>query len=95
MPSMTKVVQSSEYSGNAIAVGCSVNQDGEPLIEVNGKAIGTVDHLLDLISKHGSHAVPATRLEEIERKIDEINSSFGKRVLRTVEESNRRNVRVA
>lgn len=59
---MTKVVQSSEYSENAIAIGCSVNQDGDPLVEVNGKAIGTVDYLLDLISKQASHCVPANRL---------------------------------
>lgn len=49
---MTKVVNSSEYSANAIFVGCSVNEDGEPLVEINGKAIGTVDGLLDFIGKY-------------------------------------------
>lgn len=49
---MTKVVNSSEYSANAIFVGCSVNEDGEPLVEINGKAIGTVDGLLEFLGKY-------------------------------------------
>lgn len=49
---MTKVVNSSEYSTNAIFVGCSVNEDGEPLVEVNGKAIGTVAGLLDFLGRY-------------------------------------------
>lgn len=49
---MTKVVNSSEYSTNAIFVGCSVNEDGEPLVEVNGKAVGTVAGLLDFLGKY-------------------------------------------
>ena len=49
---MTKVVNSNEYSTNAIFVGCSVNEDGEPLVEVNGKAIGTVAGLLDFLGKY-------------------------------------------
>lgn len=49
---MTKVVNSSEYSTNSIFVGCSVNEDGEPLVEVNGKAIGTVAGLLDFLGKY-------------------------------------------
>lgn len=49
---MTKVVDSSEYSANSIFVGCSVNEDGEPLVEVNGKAIGTVDGLLEFLGKY-------------------------------------------
>lgn len=49
---MTKVVNSSEYSANSIFVGCSVNEDGEPLVEINGKAIGTVDWLLDFLGKY-------------------------------------------
>jgi hypothetical protein len=49
---MTKVVHSSEYSTNSIFVGCSVNEDGEPLVEVNGKAIGTVAGLLDFLGRY-------------------------------------------
>lgn len=49
---MTKVVDSSEYSKNSIFVGCSVNEDGEPLVEVNGKAIGTVAGLLDFLARY-------------------------------------------
>lgn len=49
---MTKVVNSSEYSANSIFVGCSVNEDGEPLVEINGKAIGTVDGLLEFLGKY-------------------------------------------
>ncbi|KRA58166.1 hypothetical protein [Rhizobium sp. Root651] len=49
---MTKVVNSSEYRANAIFVGCSVNEDGEPLVEINGKAIGTVDGLLEFLGKY-------------------------------------------
>ncbi|MCZ7855053.1 hypothetical protein O9X81_00325 [Agrobacterium salinitolerans] len=49
---MTKIVNSSEYSTNAIFVGCSVNEDGEPLVEINGKAIGTVAGLLDFLGKY-------------------------------------------
>ncbi|WP_107341476.1 hypothetical protein [Agrobacterium pusense] len=49
---MTKVVNSSEYSTNSIFVGCSVNEDGEPLVEVNRKAIGTVAGLLDFLGKY-------------------------------------------
>lgn len=49
---MTKTVPSSEYSTNAIFVGCSVNEDGEPLVEINGKAIGTVAGLLDFLGKY-------------------------------------------
>lgn len=49
---MTKVVNSSEYITNTIFVGCSVNEDGEPLVEVNGKAIGTVAGLLDFLGKY-------------------------------------------
>lgn len=49
---MTKVVDSSEYSANSIFVGCSVNEDGEPLVEINGKAIGTVAGLLDFLGKY-------------------------------------------
>lgn len=53
---MTKVVDSSEYSANSIFVGCSVNEDGEPLVEINGKAIGTVAGLLDFLGKYeGQH----------------------------------------
>ncbi|NTA48141.1 hypothetical protein G6L34_08525 [Agrobacterium tumefaciens] len=49
---MTKVVNSSEYSTNTIFVGCSVNEDGDPLVEVNGKAVGTVDGLLEFLGKY-------------------------------------------
>ncbi|WP_142627919.1 hypothetical protein [Rhizobium sp. P007] len=49
---MTKIVNSSEYSANSIFVGCSVNEDGEPLVEINGKAIGTVAGLLDFLGKY-------------------------------------------
>lgn len=49
---MTKVVQSSEYSENSISVGCSVNEDGEPLVEINHKAVGTVAGLLEFIGKY-------------------------------------------
>lgn len=49
---MTKIVNSSEYSTNTIFVGCSVNEDGDPLVEVNGKAIGTVVGLLDFLGKY-------------------------------------------
>lgn len=49
---MTKVVNSSEYSTNSIFVGCAVNEDGEPLVEINGKAIGTVAGLLDFLGKY-------------------------------------------
>ncbi|WP_421367032.1 hypothetical protein [Agrobacterium tumefaciens] len=49
---MTKVVHSSEYSTNSIFVGCSINENGEPLVEVNGKAIGTVVGLLDFLGKY-------------------------------------------
>jgi hypothetical protein len=49
---MTKVVNSGEYSANSIFVGCSVNEDGEPLVEINGKAIGTVDGLLEFLGKY-------------------------------------------
>lgn len=49
---MTKVVHSSYYNDNEIAVGCSVNEDGDALVAVNGKAIGTVDGLLEFISKY-------------------------------------------
>ncbi len=49
---MTKTVPSSEYSTNAIFVGCAVNEDGEALVEVNGKAIGTVAGLLDFLGKY-------------------------------------------
>ena len=49
---MTKVVNSTEYSTNSIFVGCSVNEDGEPLVEINGKAIGTVAGLLDFLGKY-------------------------------------------
>lgn len=52
---MTKVVNSSEYSTNTIFVGCSANEDGEPLVEVNGKAIGTVAGLLDFLGKYQGH----------------------------------------
>ena len=49
---MTKVVQSTEYSANSIFVGCAVNEDGEPLVEINGEAIGTVADLLDFLGKY-------------------------------------------
>ena len=49
---MAKIVNSSEYSTNSIFVGCSVNEDGEPLVEINGKAIGTVAGLLDFLGKY-------------------------------------------
>lgn len=49
---MTKVVNSGEYSANSIFVGCSVNEDGEPLVEINGKAIGAVDGLLEFLGKY-------------------------------------------
>ena len=49
---MGKVVNSNEYSANSIFVGCSVNEDGEPLVEINSKAIGTVAGLLDFLGKY-------------------------------------------
>jgi|GEM_PF-2864995 len=49
---MTKIVNSSEYSANSIFVGCSVNEDGEPLVEINGKAISTVAGLLEFLGKY-------------------------------------------
>lgn len=49
---MTKVVNSSEYSENLISVGVALNEDGEPLLESNGVAVGTVKYLLERIVEY-------------------------------------------
>ena len=138
---MTKIVNSSEFSANSIFVGCSVNEDGEPLVEINGKAIGTVAGLLDFLGKYEGQqkakvnvkwavsAVPDgllgprdykiaapyqaaavlmdvpinmdidpgedayARIDRLHRRLDEMESSFARRVEEAIASAQRRNVR--
>ncbi|NSY68940.1 hypothetical protein G6L35_08695 [Agrobacterium tumefaciens] len=100
---MTKVVNSSEYSTNSIFVGCSVNEDGEPLVVINGKAVGTVDGLLDFIGKYrdqqkaGSANIEIGNDEQIaklRRRLDELESSISERVEMAVRSAKHRNVKL-
>lgn len=138
---MIKVVNSREYSTNAIFVGCSVNEDEEPLVEVDGKAIGTIAGLLDFLGKYESQQkatvnikwaaavtpdgflgprdykmasphraaaffvdVPVkmdiepgedayARIDKLQRRLDEMESTFAKRVEEAIASAQRRNVR--
>ncbi|MDH6294683.1 hypothetical protein [Agrobacterium fabrum] len=82
---MTKVVDSSEYRANAIFVGCSVNEDGEPLVEINGKAIGTVDGLLETIGMYeaqdrsGRESI-SNRLSILESKVEELDCQINRQI---------------
>ncbi|NTE44145.1 hypothetical protein [Agrobacterium pusense] len=99
---MTKVVNSSEYSANAIFVGCSVNEDGEPLVEVHGKAIGTVDCLLEFIGKYRDGQNAAINIEgadkdavaRLQRELDDLKASLPKRVEDAIKLASMRNVRL-
>jgi hypothetical protein len=98
---MTKVVNSSEYSTNEIFVGCSVNEDGEPLVEVNGKAIGTVDCLLKFIGMYRDEQNAAVNIEgadkdavaRLQRELEDLKASLPKRVEEAIKSASLRNVR--
>ncbi|WCK24160.1 hypothetical protein [Agrobacterium pusense] len=138
---MGKVVNSNEYSANSIFVGCSVNEDGEPLVEINSKAIGTVAGLLDFLGKYEGQqkatvnvkwaaAVPPdgflgprdykiasphrpaaffvdvpvkmdiepgedayARIDKLQRRLVEMESTFAKRVEESIKSASIRNVR--
>lgn len=91
---MTKVVHSREYSANFIAVGCSVNEDGEPLVEMNGAVVGTVDYLLSLISAF-SQCDNQPDLAALTSRVDELGASFGNRVMKVIRFAEVRNVRLS
>ena len=97
---MTKVVNSTEYSTNSVLVGCSVNEDGEPLVEINGKAIGTVDSLLEFIGKYRNGQKPDMNIDgadkdtvaRLRRDIDDLKSSLPRRIEQTIDSARIRNV---
>lgn len=98
---MTKVVHSREYSTNFIAVGCSVNEDGEPLVEMNGAVVGTVDSLLEFIGKYRNGQKPDINIDgadkdtvaRLRRDLDDLKSSLPKRIEQTIDSARIRNVR--
>jgi len=100
---VTRVVDSSEYSTNSIFVGCTVNEDGEPLVEVNGKAIGTVNNFLEFLGKYdGQQKAGSANIEigndeqiaKLRRRLDELESSISERVETAVRSAKRRNVKL-
>ncbi|UXT89772.1 hypothetical protein [Agrobacterium pusense] len=98
---MTKIVNSSEYSNNVIAVGCTVSEDGRPLVEVNGKAVGTVDGLLEFIGKYRDGQSAAINIEgadkdvvaRLQRELEYLKASLPRRVEEAIASAQRRNVR--
>ncbi|WP_425903574.1 hypothetical protein [Agrobacterium radiobacter] len=98
---MTKTVNSSEYSTNTIFVGCSVNEHGEPLVEINGKAISTVEGLLEFIGKYRDGQKAATNIEgadkdavaRLQRDLEDLKSSLPSRIEEAIASAQRRNVR--
>lgn len=97
---MTKIVNSNEYSNNVIAVGRSVNEDGEPLIEINGKAISTVDCLLEFIGKYRDGQNAANNIEgdrdalaRLQRELEDLKASLPRRVEEAIKSASIRNVR--
>jgi hypothetical protein len=105
---MARVVHSSEYSDNFIFVGGAVNEHGEPLVEINRKAVGTVAGLLEFIGKYrGQHnekiytslsanigqGYKPVELAEIQITIEGIESWLAERVEKAMRSANRRNIK--
>lgn len=61
---------------DAIFVGAEyTNDDGEPLVVVGGKALGTVEQVKNVIDSYERHEA-SSRLERLERRLAQMRSDL-------------------
>lgn len=83
-----------DYENCSFWVGVHHDEDGNPLVVVDGKCIGTVDGVLKFVSQYQKNGGIDGRIAVLEARIDGIERDMPRRVIETVRSAQRANVKI-
>jgi len=83
-----------DYESCEFHVGVHRDEDGNPLVVVDGKCIGTVAGVLDFVGRYRSPVKADGRIAVLEAKLEGLVREIPRRVSEAVEMAYRRNARM-